>query len=69
MTPFLDKMLRAGATIATVLGRVWERTKWFFPSKNEVARRAAGKLETLRIKEMEAERIDRLTNPHNYQGK
>jgi hypothetical protein len=69
MTPFLDKMLRSGATIATALDRGWERIKRFFPSNEEVARRAAEKLETLERREMEAERIDRLTNPSNYQGK
>ncbi|MCI0534395.1 MAG: hypothetical protein L0Z50_04130 [Verrucomicrobiales bacterium] len=40
-----------------------------FHSKTEVARPAAGRFETLKLKEMEAERIDRLTNPSNYQGK
>ena len=69
MTPFLDQVRRAGVIVATALGRVWEKIKRFFPSKEEVARRDAGRLETLKRKEMETERIDRLTNPHNYQGK
>jgi len=69
MIPFLDKMLRSGATLATALGRGWERIKRFFPSPEEVARRAAERSKTLERREMEAERIDRLTNPSNYQGK
>jgi hypothetical protein len=69
MTPFLDKMIRSGATLATALGRGWERIKRFFPSNEEVARRATERLKTIERKEMEAERIDRLTNPSNYQGK
>jgi hypothetical protein len=69
MTSFLDKMLRSGAAIPTLLGRAWARIKRFFLSKEEVARCAAEGLKTLQRKEMEAERIDRLTNPRNYQGK
>lgn len=69
MTPILDKMLRSGTTIAIVLARAWERIKQFFPSKEEAAKHDAERLKTLQGKEMEAERIDRLTNPRNYQGK
>jgi hypothetical protein len=69
MTPFLDKILRAGGKIATVLARFRERTELIFLSKRENARRASGRFETLKRKEMEAERIDRLKNPSNYQGR
>ena len=69
MTPFRDKMLRAGGTIATALARFREKTELVFLSKRENARRASGRFETLKRKEMEAERIDRLRNPSNYQGR
>jgi len=69
MTPFLHRVLRTRAMVATVLRRLWERIELPFLSKDEVARRASGKFETLKRKDREAERIDRLTNPRNYQGK
>jgi len=66
MTPFL---LRARVIATTALRRLWERIELPFLSKDEIARRTSGKFETLRRKDLEAERIDRLTNPRNYQGK
>ena len=69
MIPFLHRMLRAGAIVAIGLGRLWERIELLFLSKDEVAKRVSGKFETLKRKDLEAERIDRLTNPRNYQGK
>ena len=69
MTPFLDKIFRAGGTIVTALARFRERVELVFLSKRENARRAAGTLEALKRKEMEAERLDRLRNPSNYQGR
>ena len=62
-------MLRTRVIVATALGRLWERIQLPFLSKDEVAKRASGKLETLKRKDLEAERIDRLRNPRNYQGK
>jgi hypothetical protein len=69
MTPFLDKMLRAGGTIAAALARFRKGSELIFLSKRENARRASGRLEALKRKKMEAERIDRLRNPSNYQGR
>jgi hypothetical protein len=69
MTPLLEKILRAGRAIATALARFLERTELIFLSKRENARRASGRVETLKRKEMEAERLDRLRNPSNYQGR
>jgi hypothetical protein len=62
-------VLRVRLIVATVLCRVWERIELPFLFKDEVAWRASGKLETRKRKDLEAERIDRLTNPRNYQGK
>jgi hypothetical protein len=69
MTPFLDRVLRIRKILATVFRRLWERIELPFLSKAEVARRVSTKFETVRRKDLEAERIDRLTNPRNYQGK
>jgi hypothetical protein len=61
MTPLSEKMLRAVAKIAAVLARFRKRTALIFlPS---------ARLETLKRQEMEAERLDRLRNPSNYQGR
>jgi hypothetical protein len=69
MTPFFHRLHRTRLIAATVLGRLWERIESPFLSKAEVARRASGKIETLKRKDLEAERIDRLRNPRNYQGR
>jgi hypothetical protein len=69
MTPLLDKILRAAGKIGTALARFRERTELIFHSKSENAKRALGRFETLKRQEMEAERIDRLRNPSNYQGR
>jgi hypothetical protein len=61
MTPFLHKLLRAGFIVATVWRRLWKSAEVFFLTKDEIARRA--------WKAREAERLDRLRNPSNYQGR
>jgi hypothetical protein len=61
MTTFLHKLLRAGVTMAAGLGRILKRSGRLFLTKDQVARRAS--------EEMEAERLDRLRNPSNYQGR
>jgi hypothetical protein len=55
MKEFFDKAIHAVAQIAAVLTRLWEKR--------------SGRLETLNRKQMEAERLDRLRNPSNYQGR
>ena len=69
MTPFLQKLLRTGVKIETVIKRVWERIARLFLSQAEEARRVSGRFEALKRREMEAERLDRLRNPSDYQGK
>ena len=39
------------------------------PLRAAVARRASGQFEALKRKEQEAERLDRLRNPRNYEGR
>jgi hypothetical protein len=56
MRQFFDKAIRAIAKIATAVAGLWER-------------RSPAVIETLSRKKMEAERIDRLRNPSNYQGR
>jgi len=55
MILFFDRVLRAIAQIATALTRLRERR----PRLSEGRQR----------KELEAERLDRLRNPSNYQGR
>jgi len=69
MNPFLHGIHRTRLIATTALGRLWERIESPFLSKAEVARRASGKIERLKRKDLEAERIDRLRNPRNYQGR
>jgi hypothetical protein len=69
MTHFLKKLLHAGVHIEDATRRTWERMSRPFLSKAEAARRASWKCETLKRQEMEAERLDRLRNPRNYEGK
>ena len=69
MNQFIANIRRAGVIVVKVLAQGWEGVKQLFSSKAEVARRASGRLELLQRKEKEAERIDRLTNPRNYQGR
>jgi len=65
---FLEKILRAAAAIATALARFRDRTALIFASKAAHAR-ASVRFETRKRKELEAERLDRLRNPSNYQGR
>ena len=69
MTPFQKKMLRAGVNIEAVTRRAWEGVGRLFLSKAAAAQRASGRFEALKRRELEAERLDRLRNPGNYQGK
>ena len=69
MKSFYRIVLRTALMVATVLGRAWERIQAFFLSKDSMAQRASGRFETLKRTEMEAERLDRLRNPRDYQGR
>jgi hypothetical protein len=69
MTPFLRRVLHVGVIVAAVFERVWERIEQLFCSKAEVARRASVRFQALKRKEMEVERLDRLRNPSDYQGR
>ena len=65
MTPFLDKLRLAAKTIKDALTRFWERSGPFFlPNPKN-----PGRFATRKQREMEAERLDRLRNPRNYQGR
>ncbi len=69
MTPLWDTLFRAGGKIETALARFRGGLVRFFLSNREAARRASEKFDALQRKALEAERIDRLRNPGNYQGK
>jgi hypothetical protein len=69
MTPFQKKMLRAGVNIEAVTRRAWDGLGRLFLSKEASARRISGRFEALKRQEQEEERLDRLRNPRDYQGK
>lgn len=69
MIPFRKPLLHAGVKIEKVIRRGCEGLGRLFLSKAEVARRAAGKFELLKRQELEIERLDRLRNPRDYEGK
>ena len=69
MTPFFQKILRAGVNIEAGTRRACESIQRLFLSRVEQTRRASGRFEALKRREMEAERLDRLRNPRDYQGK
>jgi len=56
-------------SVVDSLTRGWGRVQLFFLSKAGANKRNSGKVATLKHKEMEAERVDRLRNPSDYQGR
>ena len=69
MTPILHRVLHVGVIVSAVFKRVWETIELLFRSKADVARRASGRFEALKRREIELERLDRLRNPRDYQGR
>jgi len=69
MTQFFRRMLHVGVIVAAVFARVWTWIERLFRSKANLARRASGRFEALKRREMEIERLDRLRHPSDYQGR
>ena len=69
MNPFLQKMRHLGEGVETFLKRAWQGIERPFLSKAEVARRASGQPNARQLRELEAERLDRIRNPRDYQGR
>ena len=69
MKPFFLSLLHLGVIVSAIFKRVWESMEWLFLSKAGLARRASGRFEALKRREMEIERLDRLRNPSDYQGR
>ena len=69
MKPFLRGLLQAGVIASAGFARVWRTFERLLYSKEEAARRASGRFETLKRKVLEAERLDRLRNPDDYRGR
>ena len=55
--------------MVTTVARLGERADLIFLSKDENARRASGRFQMRKRKRLEAERLDRLRNPSDYQGR
>ena len=64
-----DVLMINKRTIVIVLKRAWRAIEFLFLSKHEIARRSSVLRETLNRKEVETERLDRLRNPRDYQGR
>ena len=69
MIPFLEKIFGHGGAIATALGRFRKRASHALVSKDQNPMRESAGLSTPDWKAKEAERLDRLRNPRNYQGR
>ncbi|MHB1307353.1 MAG: hypothetical protein ACYDC1_13640 [Limisphaerales bacterium] len=69
MSPFFRRLLHVGVVVSAICQRVWESVERLFVSDAQLSRRATGRFEALKRKEMEMERLDRLRNPGNYRGR
>ena len=69
MNSFFQTLLHLGVGIEALLKRASQGIERLFLSKDEAGRRDTGRLETLQRRELEAERLDRLRNPGDYEGK
>jgi hypothetical protein len=66
MMPFHRRILHLAVIVTAVFKRAWERIEPLLRSRAAMARRASGRIENLKRKEGEMERIDRLRNPDDY---
>jgi len=57
------------ASFRAGLARRWDRFQLFFLSKAGADQRNSERFDLLKKKEMETERLDRLRNPSDYQGR
>lgn len=69
MNSISQKLLHLGAGIETLLKRASQGIERLFLSMDEAGRRDTDRLETIQRREFEAERLDRLRNPGDYEGK
>ena len=69
MNSFFQTLFHLGVRIETLLKRASQGIERLFLSKDEAGRRDTGRLETIQRREFEAERLDRLRNPGDYEGK
>lgn len=57
------------AGFLAALARGWDRFQLLFLSKASADQRISERFDLLKKKEMEIERLDRLRNPSDYQGR
>lgn len=69
MMPRQPKLLRIAVWTEATIRRVYEGIGRPFLSKTEAERRAGGRFESWKRREVEAERLDRLRHPSDYQGR
>ena len=68
-TTMLPTLIRSALNLLPALARGWDKVELFFLSKAGADQRTSERFAALQRKEMEAERLDRLRNPSNYQGR
>lgn len=69
MKPIRHHVIHVGGIVAAVAQRMWTTLERLFRSKADVARRTAGRCEARQRREREIERLDRLRNPRDYEGR
>ena len=62
-------LIRATVNLLAVLARGWDKVELFFLSKAGADQRTSERFAALKRREMEVERLDRLRNPRDYQGR
>ena len=65
----LDNLIRSVANGRAALAQGWDKVQLFFLTQTGTARRNSERLAALQHEEREAERLDRLRNPGDYQGR
>ena len=65
----LGELIRAARVWWRLLERGVDGIRRLFLSKSGVNKRIAARVATMKKRELEAERLDRLRNPRDYQGR
>jgi hypothetical protein len=66
---FMHSILQVSQFIAAWVRRAWAKIERLVGSNTGLARRASEKCQALKRRAKETERIDRLRNPSDYQGR
>ena len=62
-------LIRLAVNFVAALARGWDRVQLLFLSKGGADKRNSERFATFEQRQKEAERLDRLRNPRDYQGR